>query len=303
MEHEKQRILVVDDSRLNAQIIRDILAEDYEILVATSGQEALGIVMVKSVDLILLDVVMPKMDGYEVCRRLKNDLETKNIPVIFVSAARNVEDETKGLECGAIDYITNPFNPFIIKARVKNHLELKKYRDILEKLSLIDGLTSIANRRYFDETYEKEWRRALRNEDTLSLIMLDIDFFKKYNDHYGHLAGDECLRKVANVLRKSIKRAGDLVARYGGEEFIVILPSTSKDHAFEIAEKMRKDIESLKITHQMSEVSRSVTVSAGVATVKPSKGMSPARLIEKVDSALYQAKNKGRNVVVWQEYS
>jgi diguanylate cyclase (GGDEF)-like protein len=274
------------------------LADDYEIFCAGSGTEALAIVMSESIDLVLLDVVMPEMDGYEVCRKLKNNPRTKNIPVIFVSALGNVEDETKGLELGAIDYIHKPFSPAIIKIRIKNHLELKKYRDCLEKLSLMDGLTGISNRRYFDETFDKEWRRAWRHDDILSIIIIDIDFFKKYNDYYGHLAGDDCLRQVGRVLKDSIKRAGDLVARYGGEEFVVILPSTSQEDAAKLAEKIRANVESLRVAHQMSKISEYVTVSIGIATVRPEKNMDPAGLIEKADTALYQAKNTGRNRVV-----
>ena len=184
--------------------MKDILGNDYDILVSTSGEEALVLAASESIDLILLDVEMPGMDGYEVCRKLKKNPYTKNIPVIFVSAANDVQHETKGLEIGAIDYIVKPSNPAIIKARVKNHLELKKYRDILERISLIDGLTGIANRRHFDQTLEKEWRRALHHGDILSLALIDIDFLKKYNDYYGHLAGDECLQKVGSILTESL---------------------------------------------------------------------------------------------------
>ena len=297
METRKQNVLVVDDSQLNLQIMRDILAEECEIVPATSGEQALELVMSEPIDLILLDVMMSGMDGYEVCKQLKRNPLTHNIPVIFVSAMRNVEDETKGLESGAIDYIVKPFSPTIIKARVKNHLELKKYRDILEKLSLMDGLTGLANRRHFDEVFDKEWRRTLRNSDTLSVLLFDIDFFKKYNDYYGHLKGDDVLRHVGKVLRVSISRGGDFVARYGGEEFVAVLPSTSVEDALKVARKVRENVELLKIVHQASEVSEYITVSVGIASVKPEKNMVPVELVEKADSALYQAKSQGRNRV------
>ena len=299
MESIMQNILIVDDTRLNIRIMTDILADDYNIFCATSGKEALDIVMSQRIDLILLDIIMPDMDGYEVCKRLKSDQQTQNIPLIFISAMTNIEDETKGLEMGAIDYIFKPVSSPILKARVKNHLELKKYRDILEKHCLMDGLTGIANRRYFDQTFDKEWRRALRSGETLSLVFIDIDFFKKYNDYYGHLAGDDCLRQVGNALQESIKRAGDLVARYGGEEFVIILPATSQADATRIGEKVRSNIEDLKVVHQRSEVSEYLTVSIGIAAAIPEKNMIPASLMSQADRALYQAKRQGRNRVNW----
>lgn len=292
-----QSILIVDDSRLNLQILKDILGIDHQIYCATSGKEALTIIISKRVDLILLDVIMPEMDGFEVCRIIKSNPQTKNIPVIFVSYMGEVEDQAKGLEIGAIDFITKPVNPSIIKARVKNHLELKRYRDILEELSMIDGLTGISNRRYLDEVLEKEWRRAVRTGDTLAVVLIDIDFFKKYNDYYGHVAGDECLRKVANSLKNSVKRAGELVARYGGEEFAVVLPSVSKEDALKLGEILRQNVESLNILHAQSEVSPYVTISVGVAAIRPNRESLSANLFSKADKALYQAKEKGRNMV------
>jgi len=299
MKSIMQNILVVDDARLNIQIMTDILSEDYNIFSAGSGQEALDIAMSQSIDLILLDVIMPGMDGYEVCRRLKSDGQTKNIPIIFVSAMTEVKDETKGLEIGAIDYIFKPVNPAIVKIRVKNHLELKKYRDMLEKQSLIDGLTGISNRRHFDYVFEREWRRAWRSSESLALVFLDIDFFKKYNDCYGHLAGDDCLRRVGRALKDLIKRSGDVVARYGGEEFVVVLPATSLENAALVGEKVRENIESLKVEHKMSDVSEYVTVSVGVAAIIPKANIEPASLLVVADNALYHAKRQGRNRVVF----
>lgn len=298
MRSIKPTILIVDDTRLNIKIMTDILEKSYNLFQATSGPQALEIVASEKIDLILLDVVMPGMDGYEVCKRLKSDHHTESIPIIFISAMTNVEDETRGLEMGAIDYIFKPFSPPILKARVRNHIELKTCRDIFEKRSLMDGLTGIANRHYFDQVFKQEWRRALRNGHSLSIIFLDIDFFKKYNDHYGHIAGDECLRKVGTALKNSVQRAGDLSARYGGEEFIIILPTASGIDAYKVGEKVRRNIEALKVAHEMSEVSEYVTVSVGVVTVIPADDMVPDSLIAKADDALYKAKKKGRNQVV-----
>ncbi|SFL97550.1 diguanylate cyclase domain-containing protein [Pelosinus propionicus] len=297
METVKQTVLIVDDSPVNISIIRRMLESDYEIQYATSGEEALSLVMVNHVDLILLDVMMPGLDGFEVCKKLKSQPFTKNIPIIFVSGMCDVEDEKKGLEAGAIDYIFKPFHTTIVKMRVKNHLELKKYRDLLENLSLRDGLTGIANRRYFDEVYSKAWQRALCKGEALGVLLLDIDFFKHYNDYYGHLQGDDCLRLVAGALSNSIKGSKGLVARYGGEEFVVLLPSTTLEEALDIGEKMRKNVQSLKIFHEASGVCEYVTLSIGVAVMKPDKDLAARSLLEKADHGLYQAKNKGRNQI------
>ncbi|OPX88728.1 PleD family two-component system response regulator [Pelotomaculum sp. PtaB.Bin117] len=298
VDNARQKILIVDDMPANIIILHEILQDEYEIFFATSGADALAIVQAEKPDLVLLDIIMPGMDGYEVCEKLKADFETKNIPVIFVTAMGEVEDETKGLEIGAIDYLVKPVSPPIVKARVRNHLKLKRYQDILANLSLIDGLTGIANRRHFDEVFDNEWRRALRASQPLSVIMLDIDFFKKYNDFYGHLAGDDSLRQVADVLKRTACRAGDLAARYGGEEFSVVLPLTDVDEAFNIALKMHNNVRLLGIPHQQSEVSDILTVSAGVASMIPQQKVSPDILIKEADKALYKAKYQGRNRVI-----
>ena len=196
-------------------------------LFATNGKEALRIAgSDRPPDLILLDVMMPQLDGYEICRRLKSEESTQNIPVIFVTVRDAVEDEARGLELGAIDYVTKPFNMPIVRARVRNHIELKRRGDDLEALSCLDGLTSIPNRRRFDEVLALEWRRSLRAETWLSLMMMDIDQFKAYNDHYGHPAGDSCIKQVARAIAGCLTRAGDFVARYGGEEFCAVLPES-----------------------------------------------------------------------------
>ncbi|MHC1758226.1 MAG: diguanylate cyclase [Negativicutes bacterium] len=297
MKTERSSVLIVDDSRTNIAIMKDILSEDHEVFSALTGKEALKIARQENVDLILLDVVMPEMDGYEVCKRLKADPDTKNIPVIFVTSMTDMGDETKGLELGAIDYMLKPVRAPIVKARVRNHLELKKYRDFLENLSMVDGLTGVWNRRHFDEVLDKEWRRAMRGTNLISVILLDVDFFKKYNDHYGHLAGDDCLRQVAKALEKTARRGGDMVARYGGEEFVIITAASSSEEAHALAEKLRISVEMLAIPHATAEISDYVTISLGVATVHPNPCMEVAGFLEKVDRALYLAKSGGRNRV------
>jgi diguanylate cyclase (GGDEF)-like protein len=222
------------------------------------------------------------------------------IPVIFITAMDREEDETRGLEAGAMDYITKPISPPIVRARVRNHLELKRYHDILENLSVTDGLTGIANRRRFDQFLEREWRRAIRSRSPLSLIFMDIDLFKAFNDHYGHLAGDDCLRKLAQGLNEVIQRPADLLARYGGEEFACVLPETDTQGAIAVADKIRQKIDNLNITFTSPTSGDHITVSMGLATLIPLKAQSSADLIRLADELLYEAKKLGRNRVVSQ---
>ncbi len=258
----------------------------------------MDIAVAENPDLILLDVMMPDMNGYDVCRELKSHKQFRHIPIIFLTSMNNPESEAKGLELGAIDYIIKPFNPDIVEMRIKNHLELKRHRDILENLSSRDGLTGIANRRRFDEFFEQEWWRAKRKKTQLSLILMDIDHFKQYNDNYGHLAGDDCLKQIALTLDNQLKRPTDLVARYGGEEFVCILPDTDNKGALQIAKQFMKSISDLKIPHSYSNAADHVTISLGVATITPSNSsLSKEELIKVADKNLYEAKANGRNQV------
>jgi diguanylate cyclase (GGDEF)-like protein len=297
MEIEKQTVLIVDDTPANIEILSEALSNEYEVLFATSGQDALNIAFDQEPDLILLDVVMPDMDGYEVCARLKRDIRTRTVPIIFVTAMDQLEDEAKGLNVGEIDYLAKPIRPPIVRARVRNQLELKRYRDFLVNLSSTDGLTGIPNRRRFDETLDCEWQRARRNQTELSLILMDVDLFKEYNDHYGHLAGDDCLRQLARVLAGCVRRPTDLVARYGGEEFACLLPDTDLEGAIWIANRMREKVDSLQIPHVHSPVADHVTLSLGVAMLIPVVGQSSLDLIRHADECLYASKRNGRNQV------
>lgn len=299
MNVEKPVILIVDDTPSNIEILSEILGDEQEILFATNGSDALEIAIHEMPGLILLDIIMPDMDGYEVCSRLKSDPRTRSIPVIFITSMTQEEDEAKGLEIGAIDYITKPINPPIVRARVRNHLELKQYRDLLEHQSSIDGLTGIANRRRFDEFLDQEWRRAIRNKTSLSLIMMDIDYFKLFNDNYGHLVGDDCLKQVAQTLTEAIYRSSDLVARFGGEEFMCVLPDTDIVGAVNIAKRFRESVETLDIRHDYSPTTDHITISLGVATTSPSRQLPPTSLIDDADKQLYKAKRTGRNRVVY----
>lgn len=311
MEAERQKILIIDDVPANIQIMHAVLRDDYAVFFATSGSDGIRMAQKELPDLILLDIMMPDMDGYEVCTKIKTDPLTSQIPVIFITAMSNVEDEAKGLEMGAIDYITKPFSPPIVNARVKNHLELKRHRDILveltselenknRELNLLareDALTGLANRRYFDEVLETEIRRAGRSHQLLSLVLCDVDFFKSYNDHYGHVAGDRCLQTIGQVLLRIFKRASDLPARYGGEEFAVIFPDTPPGNAGLLIEKLRRAMIEQAIPHPSSAAAAFVTLSYGVVEAHPTAERNAAWYINEADKALYRAKENGRNQV------
>lgn len=294
----RARLLIVDDEPINIRMLDAMLRDDYDISAAAGGEQALNRASTTPPDLILLDIQMPGMDGYEVCRRLKDNEHTRDIPIIFVTAKTDIAEEIKGLELGAVDYITKPFHPLIVRIRLKNHLELKQQRDLLNRLSSLDGLTGIANRRYFDRFLAQEWSRTVRSNDEISLIMVDVDHFKRFNDNYGHAAGDNCLRAISRTLSEIISRSTDVVARYGGEEFVCVLSSTGLEGASNVAEKLRASVQALNIPHTRSETAASVTISVGGATAKPGLSeMDPADLLLVADQQLYLAKNGGRNQV------
>lgn len=298
----QRSILIVDDVPMNIQVLGEALARDYKVKIATSGEAALAIAAAEpQPDLILLDIMMPGMDGYEVCRRLRENPATRHIPVIFVTAKGEVEDEEKGLNLGAVDYISKPFNIPVARARVRNHLSLKLKADLLESMAMIDGLTYIPNRRRFNEALVVEFRRAERDATPLSLIMADIDFFKQYNDHYGHGAGDLVLLEVATALSTVVSRPGDLVARYGGEEFAAILPGTDAAGARQLAEQFRAVVAAMGLPHAFSAAAPVITVSVGFGTAPRLAGRGTSDLIACADQMLYQAKEQGRNQVQGQE--
>ena len=297
MSNDRPKILIVDDVPANIQVLAQILKSENDVYFATNGEDALRIAMTKSPDLILLDVLMPDMDGYEVCKRLKDEEQTHDIPIIFVTAKGETEDETNGFRVGAVDYIVKPVSTPIVKARVHTHVELKRQREKLKNLSLIDGLTGIANRRRFDEELGREWRRCRREKAAMALIMLDIDHFKVYNDTEGHLAGDESLRRVATILADRVRRPSDLIARYGGEEFVCILPNTDNNGAVKLAETLREGVYGLNIPHKASPLCDRVTISLGIGVVVPSREMSRESFVKFCDDQLYKAKKNGRNRV------
>ena len=295
LESQNSTILVIDDDQNTVDLITNLFVSKNTVLTTSNGKDGLAIAKKERPDLVLLDVVIPDMDGHMVCSHLKATLETETIPIIFLSSKNRIEDELAALDLGAIDFISKPIIPQIVEARVKNQLSQKRTRDLLETMSAVDALTTVPNRRRFDEYLDQEWRRATRNNYALSLLMIDIDHFKPYNDTYGHQMGDKCLRSVATEIKQHLRRSSDMVARYGGEEFSVILPDTPSNSALALAERIWSGIGDLKIEHAGSDSASHLTVSIGAATRIPGKKQSLPQLIEAADKNLYHSKRNGGN--------
>lgn len=292
----KPRLLLVDDQPVQLQALYRTLAGDYQLFMATNGEQALQVALQQQPDLILLDVVMEGLDGFGVLQRLRAQAQTPAIPVIFVTAHSDQDIESRCLEAGAVDFITKPINPAVVRARVRTHLTLKFQSDLLRSLAFVDGLTGVANRRRFDERLALEWARAQRHGHALSLLLVDVDHFKAYNDRYGHQAGDEALRRVAACLTEQMRRGTDLVARYGGEEFACLLPDTDSEQALALAQRIVEAVPLMAIPHSACPVAPVLTVSVGVATRRgPTQpGWSSAALLGLADAQLYEAKRLGR---------
>lgn len=305
-EQYQPRVLIVDDERLNINILNDILKDEYRIKVAVNGEQALERATTEPrPDIILLDIDMPGLNGYQVCEKLQADPDTVDIPIIFITARDAEADEVRGLEIGGRDFITKPVRPEIVRVRVKSQVtqllqqrELKRMHQQLLDLSNTDALTGIANRRRFDDFIQQEWSRSGRSETTLGLIMMDIDHFKLFNDHYGHAGGDDCLKQVAQALEKKIRRPPDLLARYGGEEFVCVLPDTDLEGVRSVCQILLDAIRELNIPHAKSLVADMVTLSIGGTSVVPRMESSPQQLIEAADALLYQTKENGRNGIM-----
>lgn len=289
------RILVVDDAMENIQILYGALQDEHEVLFALDGPRALEIARSQLPDLILLDAVMPGMDGHAVCRELLGNPDTADIPIIFVTALTSPEDETRALEAGAADFIAKPVNAAVVRARVRTQLTVKRQRDALRALILTDSLTGVANRRAFDERMDAEWRRCGRAGLPVALMLVDIDHFKLYNDHYGHPAGDATLVQVAGAMQRAAARTQDLVARYGGEEFAILLPQLDARGAAGVARRLMDELEALDIPHAASPTSTRLTASMGISSMVPGDLSAPGDLVQVADALLYQAKAGGRN--------
>lgn len=294
----REKILIVDDNKQNIDLLLDLFKDDYKVAVAITPERALKAARGEpKPDIILLDILMPGMDGYEVCNLLKQDEATQNIPIIFVTAVSEVMDETKGFAAGGVDYITKPFHPPMVKARVQMHLSLKRKQELLEEYAFIDPLTEIPNRRRLEEVLDREWHRASRSGQPLSLLFLDVDHFKQFNDAYGHGRGDEALRRIAREIQRNMRRAGDFAARYGGEEFVVVLPYTDEDTAKSTARMLSRAIDGLAIPHEGSPVASHLTVSIGLVTAQPCPGQSIEDVMRILDKAMYAAKSEGRHCI------
>lgn len=292
---DRQTILVIDDQPLNIRAVYQTLSGDCDVLMATNGEAGVAACREQLPDLVLLDLLMPGMSGIEVAQRLKADPATSAIPLLFVTASTDIDEESRCWEAGAVDFVTKPFNPITLRRRVAVHLALKRQAELLQKMAYFDGLTDIPNRRYFNERFATEVARAQRQDEPLVLMLADIDFFKRYNDHYGHQAGDAALRQVAGAIRRALKRPVDFVARYGGEEFVLLAPGAAGTVAEAMAEAIRREVHALELPHDASNAAAIVTVSVGVVCVQGRHRLDMDQLLGKADEQLYLAKAAGRD--------
>ncbi|MCL2372547.1 MAG: diguanylate cyclase [Defluviitaleaceae bacterium] len=293
----RNKILIVDDEGLNIVALTHILKDDYTLFVEKDGMGCIETAKEQKPDLILLDIIMPAMNGFDVIKVLKSMPETRDIPVVFVTGLRSSQDEEMGFVLGAADYIYKPFNATVVSLRVKNQLQIVNQMSKIKHLSMTDTLTGVGNRHHFNTVMDKEWKLAVRNQTSLSFMMLDIDHFKKYNDAFGHLQGDTALKVVADVIVAKLLRPGDKMARWGGEEFAVILPITELTGALKVSEDIRSAIEKTSIKTE-DGYDTFVTVSIGVHCIVPGEeGHSLEKFVAETDEALYRAKQSGRNTV------
>jgi diguanylate cyclase (GGDEF)-like protein len=290
----RARLLIVDDHPMSLMLAELTFADHFELITANNGPMALALCQQQAPDLVLLDIDMPDMDGFEVCRQLKSNEATRDIAVIFLTAQADEAQEARGLGLFAVDFIAKPLHPAVALARVNTHLLVKLQADAIRKLVFLDGLSGIYNRRFFDQQLVVEIARSVRNGSPLALILLDVDFFKHFNDHYGHQAGDDCLREIATALKASLRRPADLVARYGGEEFACILPETDFSGAMAIARVLEDRIRKKFIPHARSSIDSVVSISLGVAVRSGFSLNHASELLATADEQLYHAKHTGR---------
>ncbi len=292
------KILVIDDSPVQSRFLCSILSGDYEFTVCHTAEEGLEAAKEERFSLILLDVVMPGMDGFVMLKELKGMEITKYVPVILITSLSDAQYEERGLLLGAVDYITKPFNPVIVRARVNTHIQLYRFQMRFKEQAMVDELTGVANRRRYDEESASRWREAVRFELPFSICMFDIDKFKLYNDTFGHPAGDKVIAAVAQKVASYFQRSTDLFARYGGEEFVAVFLGSQGVSAFELMKTVRQSVEDLHIQHN-SPVSPWVTISVGGVTLTPRPEDRLEDCLKLADTMLYDAKQLGRNQVVW----
>ncbi len=298
MNNKKNKILIIDDSQIQAKALKDILEDEYDITISQTAQDGLNNAKTGVFSLILLDVIMPDLDGFNVLCRLQETVLTKYIPIIMITSLSDAHHEEKGLTMGAVDYIAKPFNPLIVKARVRTHVKLYQYQMNFRRQAMVDELTGIANRRSYNKNSRIKWREAIRLELPFSICMIDVDNFKLYNDTYGHAAGDKVLASVAQTISSQLHRATDFVARYGGEEFVVLLMENNARASFDFLKRIRQSVEDLHIP-QNPLVARWVTISIGGITLTPQIENTYDSYAQIADTMLYDAKRYGRNMVVW----
>lgn len=293
-----EKILIVDDSVVQATQLKNILDDEYDVTIAQTAGEGLHRASSEAYSLILLDVVMPEMDGFTLLKKLQEEIITQNVPVILITSLADVENEQRGLVLGAVDYITKPFHSLIVKARVNTHIKLYNYRRQVEQQSMTDQLTGIANRRKYEQYCAVKWQEAARLQVPFSICMFDIDRFKVYNDTFGHPAGDKVIAAVAKTAAAQLQRSTDFLARYGGEEFVGLIMGAPSEKIFQHMKTIRQAVEDLHIPHDPS-VSQWVTISVGGVTVIPQVGSDYDFYLKVADTMLYDAKKHGRNQVVW----
>ena len=298
MENLAQKVLIVDDEKANRKILKELLQDEATIIFAKNGAQAVELARKHLPDLMLLDVIMPDRSGFEVIEAIKNDKNTMNISVIFVTGLANSDDEERGFDLGGCDYIYKPFKANIVIARVMMHLELIKQRKMLNEVAHLDALTGISNRRRMDIVLADELAANKRDNKKLAVALIDVDYFKPYNDNYGHGAGDAALKKVASTFREVLKRPRDFVARYGGEEFLIILPDSSIEGVNLILNNVKQTLADKAIKHEFSKVSDILTISTGAIIVENNHTITPADILLQADKLLYQAKENGRNQLV-----
>ncbi len=293
-----ENVLIIDDSMLQAAQLRSIIKDDYDVTIVETAEDGLEYANTGNYSLILLDVIMPGMDGFMLLKKLQEEDVTRHIPVILITSLADIQNEQRGLMLGAVDYITKPFHPLIVKARVNTHIKLYQYRKQIEHQSTTDQLTGVANRRRHDCYSAVKWQEATRLQVPFSICMFDIDNFKMYNDTFGHPAGDKVIAEVAKTASSYLRRSTDFFARYGGEEFVAFMMGNDAESAFSHLIKIRREVEALHIQHNPS-VSQWVTISVGGVTVVPQMADSYDTYLKIADTMLYDAKRFGRNQVVW----
>ena len=293
-----EKILIIDDSPVQANFLSSILTDDYEVTVVNSAEEGLKQAKTEDFSLILLDVIMPGIDGFQLLKMLQEEVILRHTPVILITSLNDTQHEEQGLTLGAVDYITKPFHPAIVRARVHTHINLYRYRTQIEQAATVDQLTEVPNRRRYDDVSGKRWQDAIRLGAPISICMFDIDKFKVYNDTFGHPAGDKVIKAVAETAASKLRRGTDFFARYGGEEFVALILGGGSEADFAHLQSVRQAVEDLHIPHN-PEVSQWVTISIGGITVLPKVGSAYDVYLKMADTMLYDAKRFGRNQVVW----